>query len=199
MDIQRSSDLNHAVTEEKTLLHKRHNHDKKQVSEIINTSLHLIENFGLEGLSVRNLSSLTGIGMTNIYNNFGNENDILLLIIDHFKAEIEATLGEAILCQTETIGKIESIFKSYYHTFANSPGLTALLLPEEFNDLEPGVQTRLEEMMDQNNKVLTSLISEGQKKGEIRSDKDPRYLAAMALGSFRETIRNWQHVDSTNQ
>ena len=157
---------------------------------IINSAaLQLISLYGLPGLTVRNISALTGLSTNVIYSSIGGRDQIIIGILDHFKSRIEQTFSKVLLTQNGTMDKIESILKNHYRTLTDVPAFITIIFSEELYEKCDELRNKMDELIALNNRVLSSLIKEGQKNGEIRSDLDSQYLTAISLSSFRKIMK----------
>jgi AcrR family transcriptional regulator len=156
---------------------------------ITGAALQLIALYGLPGLTVINISALTGLSTPVIYTSIGGRDMIIIAILDHFKSCIENTFSLALANQNGSVDKIEAILKSHYRTLTDVPPLITILFSDELYEKSDELRKKMDEIIALNNSVLKGLITEGQKRGEIRSDKDSQYLATITLSSFRKTMK----------
>lgn len=161
----------------------------RRKSIINSAALQLTSVYGLPGLTVRNISALTGLSASVIYSCIGGRDQIIIGILDHFKSRIEQTFSKVLSTQNGTMDKIESILKNHYRTLSDVPSFLSIIFSEELYEKSDKLRTKMDELIALNNRVLSSLIKEGQKNGEIRSDLDSQYLSAITLSSFRKIMK----------
>ena len=51
---------------------------------------------------------------------------------------------------------------------------------------------KISEVIDKNDKILTSIIINGQKNGEIHSDVEAKHLSTIIMGTLRLFVKKWQ-------
>jgi AcrR family transcriptional regulator len=164
----------------------------RRKSIITRAALQLISLYGLPGLTVTNISALTGLSTRSIYSSVGGRDQIILAILDHFKSRIENTFSQSLANQNGSVDKIEAILKSHYRTLTDVPPFITILFSDELYEKSDDLRKKMDELIALNNSVLSGLIKEGQKSGEVRSDKDSQYLATITLSSFRKTMKQLQ-------
>ena len=164
----------------------------KRKSIITGAALQLISLYGLPGLTVKNISALTGLSTPIIYNSVGGQDQIIIAILDHFKSRIENTFSQALANQNGSIDKIEAILKNHYRTLSDVPSFVTLIFSDELYDKSDELKKKMDELIALNNSVILGLIMEGQKSGEIRTDMDSQHLSAITLASFRKIMKQLQ-------
>lgn len=163
--------------------------------EIIDVALNLIADKGIQGLTIKNLAREIGITEPAIYRHYENKIEILLSILDLFRINsvklFEAAAGE----NSSALVKIEHLFKNHFATFTGNPSLVAVIFSEEIFRNEPVLVKKISEIVSQNDKMLISILSEGQSAGEIRNDLAAGHLAIMVMGALRLFVKRWQFSD----
>jgi AcrR family transcriptional regulator len=160
--------------------------------EIIDVALHLIDSKGIQGLTIKNLAKEIGISEPAIYRHYENKIQILLSILDLFHMNSVMHFEKAAGANSGALVKIRHLFSNHFATFSNNPSLVAVIFSEEIFRNEPVLVEKIAEIVTQNDKMLVSILSDGQASGEIRSDVDARHLAIMVMGSLRLFVKRWQ-------
>lgn len=160
--------------------------------EIIDVALNLIADKGIQGLTIKNLAREIGISEPAIYRHYENKIEILLSILDLFRINSVKLFEEAAGEKSSALVKIEHLFKNHFVTFVNNPSLVAVIFSEEIFRNEPVLVKKISEIVSQNDKMLISILSEGQSAGEIRNDLAAGHLAIMVMGALRLFVKRWQ-------
>ncbi len=160
--------------------------------EILQVALELISQKGIKGLTIKNLSKKIGISEPAIYRHYEHKIDILVAILDHFKENTESLFHFEAKKDITAIEKIEQVFKQHFSTFAETPYLVSVIFAEELFKGEPALSKKIAEIINANNRILESLVNEGQNKGEIRKDIETSHLTLIIMGSLRLFIKKWQ-------
>jgi len=160
-------------------------------AEIIEKSIGLIANKGIQGLTIRNLSQEISISESAIYRHFTSKTEILLAILDTFD-DMSSIMGElAKNSKDSTIDKIAFIFTRMTDVFKETPALISVIFAEEIFKNEPLVKERITKILNRNEDTIESIIKTGQQKGEIRKDQSYQNLALIIMGSLRLIVKRW--------
>jgi AcrR family transcriptional regulator len=163
--------------------------------EIINVSLALITESGIQSLTIKNLAKRIGFAESAIYRHYENKIQILLAILDFFKRNTEQLFSNQLNSNDNSIVKIEKLFTNHFRKFTNTPSLVAVIFSEEIFRNEQELCKKVAEIMNLNMESLTKIIKDGQQKGELRNDIEASHLAIMILGSLRMFVKQWSMAD----
>jgi AcrR family transcriptional regulator len=159
-------------------------------NQIIQESIQLIAQKGIQGLTIKNISKAIGISEPAIYRHFENKNDIILGIISVLKD----TTGEELNAETgnnNTIGLIKKMMQGHTDRFINNPSLTAIVFSEEIFNNNSLLAKPIRTMMKMNQNKLVTIIEKGQARGDIRGDINATQISLMVIGSFRFLVSKW--------
>lgn len=163
-------------------------------NQIIQESIQLIAQKGIQGLTIKNISKAIGISEPAIYRHFENKNEIILGIISVLKD----TTGEEINAETEkenTFDLIKKMIQGHTNRFIKNPSLTAIVFSEEIFNNSSILFTPICAMMKMNQNKLISMIEKGQGDGDIRGDINATQISLMVIGSFRFLVSKWHLMD----
>ncbi len=161
-------------------------------SEIIKASLELIAEKGIQGLTIKNLSTRIGLVESAIYRHFKNKFEILNTILEIIK---ENSFGDNYKKNVNTLVQLEERLKSNFKIFASSPALISVAFSEDLFQNEASLLNKTKEVMQKSIKELTKIIKHGQKSGELRSDIPAESLAIMIIGTVRMFFKHWKMSD----
>lgn len=160
--------------------------------EIIEVSLALIAESGIQSLTIKNIAKKIGFAESAVYRHFDNKIQILLAILDFFKQNTESFFTNQLISKDNTLTKIENLFLNHFKKFTTSPSLVAVIFSEEIFRNEIELTEKVKDLMNRNTESLKTIIEVGQKNGEIRADIDSLHLSVVILGSLRLFIKQWQ-------
>ena len=165
--------------------------------EIINVSLQIISESGIQGLTIKNIANKivnATIGFTEsaIYRHYENKIQILIAILDFFKDNSQRFFLKETQGIESSIIKIERLFLNHFNRFTSNPSLVAVIFSEEIFRNETVLVEKIQEIMNNNIQSLTNIIETGQKNSEIRTDIEAAYLSTIILGSLRMFVKKWQ-------
>ncbi len=159
--------------------------------QIIQKSIQLIADKGIQGLTIKNISKSIGISEPAIYRHFENKNDIILGIISTMQSAHDDNESESVIEANETIGKIKSMFLRHTNRFVKNPSLTAIVFSEEIFNNNSILAIPIRALMKKNQSRLITLLEKGQASGDIRVDIDAEQISLMVIGSFRFLVSKW--------
>jgi AcrR family transcriptional regulator len=165
--------------------------------EIIDTSLTIISELGIQGLTIKNLSKRIGISEPAIYRHYDNKISILIAILDYFRNSGEKMFSKLADSTDSPLQKIEAIFQEHFRAFQNNPSLVSVIFSEEIFRNEPLLQEKIRAIMEKNSSVVMELVMEGQRRGEIKSGIEPGLLTIIIIGSLRMMVKKWQMGDDS--
>jgi AcrR family transcriptional regulator len=160
--------------------------------EIIDVSIKIIAEKGIQQLTIKNISKSMGISEPAIYRHFDCKMDILLAILSHFKKNSHIISSKIISNKTSSIKQIESIFINHFKQFAANTALSAVIFSEEIfqNDKRLAEQVNLIMLLNQN--MFIKIIKKGQQNNEIRSDISEKQLSIIIMGALRLIVAKWR-------
>lgn len=163
--------------------------------EIIETALGLINEKGIQGLTIKNLSKKLGITEPAIYRHFENKIQILIAILDLLKKNTSGIFESELNSDEPAVLKIERLFEKHFNSFAEMPSLASVVFSEEMFRNEEKLTDKISEVIETNNKTLLIILKQGQQKNEIRSDIDAEHLVILIMGALRLFVKKWQFSD----
>lgn len=163
--------------------------------EIINASLDLIAESGIQSLTIKNLAQRIGFSESALYRHYENKIQILVAILDYFKDNTAHFFTNELNENCDAITKVDKILRNHFLKFSTAPSLVSVIFSEEIFRNEIELIDTTKNLMNGNLKTLESIIETGQKKGEIRNDIEASDLSLMIIGSLRLFVKKWQLSD----
>ena len=160
--------------------------------EILQVSLDLISQNGIQGLTIKNIASKIGTSEPAIYRHYKNKIHILLSILETFKAFSQFAFKEELNKDIDSIEKISNIFHKHFQEFTKNPSLVAVIFSEAIFTNEKLLIEKISGIMKENEEIMQNILKQGQTNNEIRSDLDPNMLSTVIMGSLRLFVKKWQ-------
>ncbi len=160
--------------------------------QIIEVSINIIAEKGIQQLTIKNISGNLGISEPAIYRHFESKLDILLAIISNFKIDSQDAVKRIHSVDRPAIEKIEMIFSTHFKRFAEKPALAAVLFSEEIFQNDKRLSTQVAAIMKLSQEAISTLIEKGQQKDEIRNDIGKEQLSLIIMGSLRLIVTKWR-------
>jgi AcrR family transcriptional regulator len=166
-------------------------HTERQ-QEIISIALDLINEKGIQGLTIKNLSKKLGITEPAIYRHFENKIQILVALLDLLKKNTSGIFESELNSDEQAVRKIERLFEKHFKSFAEMPSLTSVVFSEEIFRNEEKLIGKISEVIEHNNQTLLAILTEGQQNNEIRNDIEAGHLVIFIMGALRLFVKRWQ-------
>ncbi len=163
--------------------------DRQQ--QIIEESINIIDEKGIQGLTIKNLSKAIGISEPGIYRHFESKTEILLSILNNFK-ELAIMLSEMMETYEGTaIEKISFMFSKMLELFSETPSMVSVIFSEEIFKNEFVLKNKIIEILNLHAQTLENIVTKGQLEKNVREDIDNKSLALIAMGSLRLLVKKW--------
>ena len=159
---------------------------------IINISIKLIAERGIQQLTIKNISRGLGVSEPAIYRHFECKMDILLAILSNFKSMTKDAIERLQLIDISAIQKIERLFTTHFKRFVINPALAAVIFSEEIFQNDKRLSAQVSEIMKFNQEAMLILIEKGQKNDDIRTDIPVEQLSLIIIGGLRMIVTKWR-------
>jgi AcrR family transcriptional regulator len=157
--------------------------------QIIQESITLIAEKGIQGLTMKNLASAIGVSEPALYRHFKSKNDILSGIIEQMKTNTGKNLD--LSSQFSVLEKLEKVLLTHTVAFIANPSLTAIVFSEDIFRSDNVLSAQIKNMMMESQQKFTQIINQGQERQEIRTDIDANQLSLYVVGAFRLLVTKW--------
>lgn len=159
--------------------------------EIIDVSIALIADKGIQGLTIKNISQAIGISEPAIYRHFENKFEILMTILESFELIAADVLNSEDIRTLRALDKIEFFLMDRYQRCSKNPKLSKLMFAEENFQDDDRLAKKVLSIMHSHKAEMHKVILAGQQLGEIRDDIDSNSLFRIIFGPMRLLIKQW--------
>jgi TetR/AcrR family fatty acid metabolism transcriptional regulator len=160
--------------------------------EIINASMEIIAELGIQGLTIKNISSKISISEPAIYRHFNSKIEILGALLDYYKSLEQNIHGKILYSEANAIKQIQLLFKAQLDIFVKQPSLLAVIFAEEIFQNEKILADRVYSIMKINEEILSTLLLKGQAMGLIRKDMSNKSMTFVFMGTLRLFVTQWR-------
>jgi len=159
--------------------------------QIIEESIKIIDNKGIQGLTIKNLSKAIGISEPGIYRHFESKTVIILTILDSFK-EMAIMLSKLMRdFEGTAIEKVSFMFGRMLDMFSENPSMVSVIFSEEIFKNEEILKIRIVEILNLHAQTIELIIKKGQADSNVRTDIEVKTLALIIMGSLRLIVKRW--------
>ena len=160
--------------------------------QIIEKSIELIANQGIQGFTIKNLSKAIGISEPAIYRHFDSKTGILIAILNNFKEMSEMMSFMIVEIEGTAIEKVKFLFSKMFEIFAEQPAIISVIFSEEIFQNEIVLKEKILEIHNIQQSNIEGVIGEGQADKSIRLDIDKATIALILMGSLRLLVKRWE-------
>jgi len=160
-------------------------------AQIIEVSMKLIADKGIQGFTIKNLSKEIGISEPAIYRHFDSKTGILINILNSFKEMIGMISAMQINNTAPALEKVEFMFSNMIKVFTEQPSIISVIFSEEIFKNETVLKEKITEIQNILQQNIETIIDKGQSDGNVRTDIDKSSLALIFMGSLRLLVKRW--------
>ena len=164
-------------------------------SQIIEESINIISERGIQGLTIKNLSQKIGISEPAIYRHFKSKREILMTLLEGFRSNSQRTLTAIAAKSVPAVKKLERVYSNNFRIFVNNPAVAAIIFSEEIFRNEPRLAEKILSIMKANQAIIRDILEGGQSDGEVREDISVDQLVLIIMGPLRLLVTQW-HLTS---
>jgi len=165
----------------------------KKQKEIVNISIELIADLGIQGFTIKNLSKRLGVTEGAIYRHFDSKTEILFSILRAFQEESSTTLAGTCLSNRSAMDDIAYIFEHHFNYFSEKPAVAAVIFSESIFQNNNLLSKEVYKLLEMHEETLMCIIERGQTSGELRNGNISKVqLVRLIIGSIRYTVTKWR-------
>ena len=159
--------------------------------QIIDESINLIAEKGIQGFTIKNLAKAIGISEPAIYRHFESKTHILIAILENFKQMAKFLAKMMSEVEMTAVEKISFMFEKMVDMFTETPSLVSVIFSEEIFKNDEILKHKIVEILNTNEVTIENILLKGQKNDEVRNDVSEKSLALMTMGSLRLMVKRW--------
>jgi AcrR family transcriptional regulator len=144
---------------------------------------------GFEETTIDEIAQAADVAPATFFNHFQSKQALLGLMTGEVVEHLHAMTVESLVGKGSAIGRLRRFIARAAEDISASRGAARETLLEMMRlDATPdGPHPYLERLFE----PFVDLIAEGQRAGEIRTDRDAAFLTQMAVGMLNSAITNW--------
>ena len=135
---------------------------------------------GYNGTSMDELTKVTGLSRSSIYNTFGDKYNLFLKCLDFYKSNQQDKLKQSLSKLSSPLKKLQMVFRFAIDEMANDKEQKGCLIVNttaELANLEDRISLFVKGNMEEYEKLFQDWIKEGQHSGEISKSFSPLAVA----------------------
>ena len=164
--------------------------DRKK--EIIDATLSLINEQGMQELTMKRIATAVGVSEPALYKHFPSKFDILSAVVDAMELSRAQTLKAAGTAGEHAEGVLTAFFENHAREFIRRPAMTTILFSEDLFQHDASLLIRVTRIISETQRKIQGEIDKEKKNGAFRSDIDTETASLMLLGGFRLLVSKWR-------
>lgn len=159
---------------------------------IIITAIEVIDELGIQGLSVREVAKRQNMSSATMFNHFKTKSDLIIAVLEHYSqydSAIIKVIGNQKILGVKAILYTVEAFISFYESY---PPITSIMHSYDVLRREPDLMDKVIEIYTQRDLYMKQLIEEAQQLGELRGDFNSNYFTDVILGTCRSICLKWR-------
>jgi len=161
--------------------------------EIMEAATDRISKYGIQNLTIKTLATDIGLSEPALYRHFSSKNEILLSLLEYFKAEMKSRINGISHKPDATAGDVlRAIFNSQLQAFTNKPAIVSVIFAESIFHFDAALSIKVSEIMDLMQEYVCSNIKKDQETGQYSKLINVPILTTIIIGGIRMTVLKWK-------
>jgi len=164
--------------------------------QIIDMTLSVIGESGLQGLTTAKIASKCEITEAAIYRHFANKDEIILRAIETIGRRLSATQASIIQEPIDPLEKLSRIYRTHLEHIQKNRGIPRIIYTSEVH-LDETMRSKLYDIIERYIKNIKLILEEGIFLGRFKSDLDVsaeamRFLSMIQFSAFRYSLSGFK-------
>ncbi|ARE89368.1 TetR/AcrR family transcriptional regulator [Clostridium formicaceticum] len=159
---------------------------------IILSTIEVIDEYGIQGFSTREVARRQGISESTIFKHFGSKNQLILAVLDHYSQYDEDIIKSIELKKIRGVEAINYFIQAYTTYYENYPAITAITQVYDILNNNSELAGTIKKIFITRIKAMERFVREAQEEGAISFDVDAEKLAIIMVGSYRTICLKWR-------
>lgn len=163
--------------------------------QIAQAALTLVAGQGMKAMTVERVARLIGLAPSALYRHYRNKDEILDAVLQLLRDRILDNVEAARQENSSPLAAIKSLLFRHVRMIMEYQAIPRILFSDDLFGGAPERKARMHSMIMDFLAEVATLMAEGQRQGEIRTDLPADTLAVMFIGLFQPSAMLW-HLSS---
>ena len=172
-----------------TLEGRRERRRRELRERVVEAALGLVAEQGFEATTVEQIAAAADIAPATFFNHFQSKTGLLAEITADVAIALEDLIGQHLRTELSVPEQLEGLSRHAADMIAANQKVSRAVMLEM---LRSGARPEdAAPYLASLHRPLTTMLSAGQARGEVRNDQDAEFLAEMVLGAFHAIVSQW--------
>lgn len=159
---------------------------------MIRTAIDIIDELGVNGLTVKELAAREGVAQSLIYKHFSSMDEVIAEVVDYFAQFDKAIIDSTINKEIDPKERICVFVRSYIEYYENYPAVASLLNSYESLKAYPSTRKKVEEVTLGRIASLQLLFDKATKSCTPADSFNPHSAAIVVWGYLAHMVLLWR-------
>lgn len=165
--------------------------EETRKKEIINTSLKIIDQKGIKGLTVARIAEEVGFAESALYRHFKSKKEIISFILEEVHKLSQSNFAEIKKSLKNSVEELRLLLKIHFEFLEKYPGIFKIIYSDELHIGESSLLEKLQLVLNEIIKSIEDIVKRGKKEKIFRPDLDTTIAAVHFLGIVQTAFSYW--------
>lgn len=160
--------------------------------QIVLSAVDIINELGIDGLSIRELAKKENITEGALYRHFKSKTEIIKSVLKYYSQYDNNIINTIKRNNMTARAGIKLFFNSLVEYYESYPEITSVACSYDSLLYEPELKKEVLQIINRRISFLISIIEEGKKQGELSLELDSKDLANVIFGYYKYMVFIWR-------
>ena len=165
--------------------------EETRKKEIINTSLKIVDKYGVKGLTVARIAKEIGFAESALYRHFKSKKEIISLILDSVHLEAKKNFKKIVENAKNVFEALNGLLKNHLEFLETYPGIFKIIYSDEIHIGDEFLLNKLNTIINTVISIVEEVINEGKKAKLVKKNVNPALAAIHFLGIVQTAFTFW--------
>jgi AcrR family transcriptional regulator len=158
---------------------------------IVLTTIDVINEFGIQGFSTREIAKRLGVSEGTIFKHFKTKNELILAVLEHY-SQYDFDIMISAKRKENFLDKVMFFIKAFAEYYENYPQITAITQAYDVLAYDPVLGEKIKSISRARVNFMMELLEEGKAEGKVAPDINVEKLTHIIFGSFQSICLKWR-------
>ncbi len=162
---------------------------------LIITTIDIIDDLGIQGLSTREIAKREGISEATLFRHYKNKNDLLIAVLDYYARFDEDLSQSVMLKKLDSYSSVQYIIRTTVEYYENYPAITSLTQLFDVLRYDEHLTNKVNKILNNRLFYIKKIIDDAKVNNELSEDINTDDLVDLIFGIVLETCLKWRMND----